>query len=407
MPSESGSRYPSLPHWLASRRQHRELLGEELRLLYVAMTRARDTLLLSATITESKFEKAWKRNDSLGEPELSSATTYADWLAIWFSQNCAANSDALEGQNTLLRWMIHDDTKLAAPPIESPAEAAGVPASLDPEAWQEIQGRLEWKYPFTPATGQPAKIRVSEFSSRAAERPDEEAAALAIRGQRSEVRGQRSEVGDQKSEVKSQRSEIKRRLPLTHSPTNSVTRLPLTAAEIGSIHHTFLEFVSLAKVASTTELQAEAQRLEDLGVLTPDQIAELDFEGIAAFWNSNLGREMRSHAADVRRELAFTIRFTPEELAGVSGVATETSMSGELIVAEGKADLVLILPDELRLVDFKTDRVTSRELPGRSKLYEPQLRLYAHALAQIYRRPVIQCWLYFLQAREAVRIPIT
>jgi ATP-dependent helicase/nuclease subunit A len=115
---------------------------------------------------------------------------------------------------------------------------------------------------------------------------------------------------------------------------------------------------------------------------------------------------MRSHAADVRRELAFTIRFTPEELAGVSGVAIETSMSGELIVAEGKSDLVLILPDELRLVDFKTDRVTSRELPGRSKLYEPQLRLYAHALAQIYRRPVTQCWLYFFQAREAVRIPI-
>src|SRR5205807_1693030 len=80
MPPDSGSRYPSLPHWLASRRQHQELLGEELRLLYVAMTRARDTLLLSATVTESKFEKAWKQNDSLGEPELSAATSYADWL---------------------------------------------------------------------------------------------------------------------------------------------------------------------------------------------------------------------------------------------------------------------------------------------------------------------------------------
>ena len=41
--------YPSLPYWLARRRQRRELLGEELRLMYVAMTRARDTLLLSGT----------------------------------------------------------------------------------------------------------------------------------------------------------------------------------------------------------------------------------------------------------------------------------------------------------------------------------------------------------------------
>ena len=47
-PPHTGRRYPSLPHWLAQRHQRREQRGEELRLLYVAMTRARDTLILTA-----------------------------------------------------------------------------------------------------------------------------------------------------------------------------------------------------------------------------------------------------------------------------------------------------------------------------------------------------------------------
>jgi ATP-dependent helicase/nuclease subunit A len=178
----------------------------------------------------------------------------------------------------------------------------------------------------------------------------------------------------------------------------------VSATDIGSIHHTFLEFVSLEKVGSANELQAEAQRLEELGLLTSDQIAELDFEGIASFWKTQLGHETQANAAAVRRELAFTIRFSPDDLAAVGGVPAEPSMGGEFIVAEGKADLALILPQEIRLVDFKTDRVISRELPERSKLYAPQLRLYAHALSQIYKRPVTECWLYFLKPREAIRV---
>ena len=58
-PPQTGGRYPSLPHWLAQRRQRRELRGEELRLLYVAMTRARDTLILSGGVTEKKWDEKW------------------------------------------------------------------------------------------------------------------------------------------------------------------------------------------------------------------------------------------------------------------------------------------------------------------------------------------------------------
>ena len=60
-PPHTGRRYPSLPYWLARQRQHRELLGEEMRLLYVAMTRARELLLLSGSLAEATFSKLWKQ----------------------------------------------------------------------------------------------------------------------------------------------------------------------------------------------------------------------------------------------------------------------------------------------------------------------------------------------------------
>ncbi|MEI9960987.1 MAG: 3'-5' exonuclease [Limisphaerales bacterium] len=60
-PPQTGRRYPSLPHWLAQRHQRREQAGEELRLLYVALTRARDVLILAGSVTENNWGKALEK----------------------------------------------------------------------------------------------------------------------------------------------------------------------------------------------------------------------------------------------------------------------------------------------------------------------------------------------------------
>src|SRR5438552_12406427 len=83
-PPHTGKRYPSLPYWLARRRQQRELLGEELRLLYVAMTRARDTLLLSASISQKRLQSFW--NGEIGPQILAKARSFSDWVGLWFSE---------------------------------------------------------------------------------------------------------------------------------------------------------------------------------------------------------------------------------------------------------------------------------------------------------------------------------
>jgi ATP-dependent helicase/nuclease subunit A len=71
---------------------------------------------------------------------------------------------------------------------------------------------------------------------------------------------------------------------------------------------------------------------------------------------------------------------------------------------QGVADLAVLLPQEIWLVDFKTDELGADDLPEKTKLYEPQLKLYVRALKNIYSRPVTNGWLHFLAARKTVAV---
>jgi ATP-dependent exoDNAse (exonuclease V) beta subunit len=92
------------------------------------------------------------------------------------------------------------------------------------------------------------------------------------------------------------------------------------------------------------------------------------------------------------------------EVARFTGEKPEPGLESEFIVMQGVADLVVLLRDEIRVVDFKTDALRPGELSGKTTLYAPQLKVYACALARIYRRPVSECWLHFLHVRQSVQI---
>ena len=109
---------------------------------------------------------------------------------------------------------------------------------------------------------------------------------------------------------------------------------------------------------------------------------------------------------DVRRELAFTARFSPVELSEIIGKKSSPDLETEFVVVQGVADLVVLLPDEIWLVDFKTDDVQSGDLTAKINTYTQQLRLYARALAKINTRPVTNCWLHFLSADKTIPVEI-
>jgi ATP-dependent helicase/nuclease subunit A len=374
-PPHSGSRYPSLAHWLARRRQFRESLAEELRLLYVALTRARDTLVLTGSVFGARFKKLWRQQGE-GLNAVFSARSAADWLASWFGKHVGLEVvDELQGDTDLLRWRLYDEAALvvseAQPNVLEPTET---PAPA-PEAWHAVQDRLSWSYPWLPATKQPAKTSVSALRRLTADAEQESAKLFRTRGDRAAVSAARFQV-----------------------PAKSMD----AAADVGTAHHEFLQHVELEKTGSLAQIETEAKRLQELGFLTAQQVALLDLRGLFAFWDSELGRKFRAQAPFVRRELPFTARFSPAEIAQLLNEPAPEKLDQEFVVVQGVADLVALLPREIWLLDFKSDDVRSKQLEQRLETYRPQIRIYSAGLSRIYSRPVSQSWIYFISVRKAV-----
>lgn len=380
-------RYPSAVQWLARQRQQRELLGEELRLLYVALTRAREKLILSGSISRQRWDGT-PAEAPLTPLALLAARNALEWLRLWV---------AAHGRMASTLYTLHelDDTALIQPPEAATIVAARETPLLDDKTLAHLQSVLTWDYPFETAVRRPAKTSVTALRrAAAAELEAEELFAPRVR---------RAEKG------------------------TAVGRL--SAADVGNAHHRFLQHIALPLGTGGRSLQAEAGRLQRDGVLTAEEAAALDFVALDAFWQSSAGRRIQAQAANVKRELEFTARFTPAELDAIIHATAQRSPPGadsqpeaetysgevrdfgstveweDFVVVQGVADLVVLLPDEIWLLDFKTDHLDAGEVEAKRNFYAPQLQLYALALERTYGRPVTERWLRFLACGVTVSIP--
>src|SRR5205085_4114354 len=127
-----------------------------------------------------------------------------------------------------------------------------------------------------------------------------------------------------------------------------------------------------------------------------EEVAVLDFKSLLAFWKSEVGQRILAEVANVHREIPFTARFSPEDFASLNLCPNAADLNGEYFVVRGKADLAVLLPREIWLLDFKTDQLTEMESEEKVRLYAPQLKLYALGLSRIYRRPVTYRCLHLL-----------
>ncbi|MCX8108330.1 MAG: PD-(D/E)XK nuclease family protein [Verrucomicrobiae bacterium] len=178
----------------------------------------------------------------------------------------------------------------------------------------------------------------------------------------------------------------------------------LSAAARGTAHHRFIELADIAQLTTLAGAQSEAQRLESLGLLSPEEVTALDLEAITRFWQASLGRRILANTGNIIRELEFTARFSADDIRGL-GVPVKPGIGpDEFVVVQGIVDLVVILDNALWIVDFKTDDVEKPELELKVQAYRPQLMAYGKALGRIYRRPVTEMWIHFLALNTSVAL---
>ncbi len=336
--------------------------AEELRLLYVAMTRAREKLclVLAADKLQNKLQSfAGNATDTVAFPPHSvlSASSMGEWLlSALIRLPCATTLHALLGSYNVP--LIQDNTvwdiRFCTPSSHSlcQAETEETIAEADEALIQQIRENIAYEYPHTTLTRVPAKLAASDIA----------------------------------------RDKTATRFIATARPS-FMSQSGLTPSERGTAMHAFMQFADYTRAAS--DLSKEIQRLTNQAFLSPEQAAALDIARLSAFFKSDLYGRI-CNASRCLREYHFTFQKPATEL---NDMVTDPHA---VTVIQGIADCVFEEPDGLVVVDYKTDRVqTADELAER---YAPQLDVYRRALQTIFEKPVKECLLYSFSLQRTVHI---
>lgn len=384
-------RYPTLPRLVIERQLLLETLSEEMRVLYVAVTRAREKLYLVGSQRNlpralTKWtETAAGARDGQGafSPEvLAAARCFLDWIGpavaghpdAQLALQAAGIAGALAGGGQLAdpsawrlrlidRSLLTGDSGpvLPAPELESVAQRRILP---DHGFGEEVARRLGWQYQHAALHGKHSKVSVSELKRRF-EIVDEEAAPL---------------------------NPWQR--PALLRPAFMQQQVGLSQAEIGSAIHLLLQHVDLGAPPTVAYLQQLQAALLQRALLSLEAAASIDLNLVAGFLQSDLGCRLR-RAKQVWRELPFSLRLSASELYGAG-------CAGEHVFVQGIIDCIFRDGDRTVLLDFKSDRVTERSLATTSANYRVQLELYARAATELFHLPVDERYLYFLRLGTAL-----
>ncbi len=325
-----------------------ELLSEEMRLLYVALTRAQDHLYLSGSVRNlGKKLSNMATMLAIGGAALlhSRATNFADWVLCALLQHpsggalralCTVEDVPVGAQTGALAITIFEE------PCDAPAKLARtavLTATPDAAAVQSLKEGFAWVYPNEMLTALPAKVSVTSLvhkeQSTALERP----AFLAKDG--------------------------------------------MSATEKGTALHAYLENADFAVLkaalaqggaALRAALAAETQRQISDRQLVPELAQKLDAAHLEAFFGGEAFARVCA-AKQVHREYAFITGLPAHEVLAASGMQTAAS---DTVLVQGIADLVLVFDDHIELLDYKSDR--SKNAAALRKAYQSQLAYYAKAI---------------------------
>ena len=353
----TAKRYKTLPYAALAQAIRTETLSEEMRVLYVALTRAQDALII--TIPLKKTDSALKtpalcaHAEATGPEAMQSMNSWAGWLLT--ATLLHPHSDALWAHTGLLPHYLPTRVPLTVHLLPAP-ETAPAPAEIpapapDAALLDTLRQSFAWHSPRAPLQKIPAKVSVS-------------AVAHAAR-------------------------------PVALERPAFLQKSGLTGAERGTAIHAFMQSVPFDGPAP--DLDAEVRRQIDARLLDPALADKLDLDRVRPFFESAVWRRIR-HAKTVLREEPFITALPAAQITPEAG-----ECEAEVLV-QGIADLVLVYDDHAEILDYKTDR--SRDASFYIEEYAAQLRLYRRAFAQRLAVPVTKLTIYSFTLGQEIDIPL-
>ena len=419
--------YPSMPWLYCKSIKSDAMKAEEQRILYVALTRARDKLFLTGYINkEIKKEKgvgahikhaALTQTQALGADLIKAGNSYLHWLLIAFARHLDGgtplrNVIELEGETNFdlldrqcqVKVEIHDgslygDLDYKADVDEMTINTVRALGKVnDVELPEEIVQRFDFTYPNLIAAKTTAKISVSELKRRFAERDAEAVSATEVSMQQQSVPS-----GDATEDTTDEAAVVDTSIPAiseTELADSIFGRKPMaiadaeeivTGAQWGTLMHEAMQWLPVKKYTqkSMTDM---LDSLQAEGKFSDEERSLLSDRSLYGFFNSDLGQRLIA-SKRVERELPFSMLFDGNRVY-------PDVENGERLFLQGIIDTAFVEDGQWVLVDYKTDRVKSGdELIRRYKI---QMDLYKEALERLTNMPVKASYIYSFRLHEAV-----
>ena len=359
---ETRRRLPTLPHAALQTAIRRGTLSEELRLLYVAMTRAKERLVLlcsekdPAKKLQSLAAGLTFAGERLEPARVQGAGSFAGWLLSAFLRHPDAHIlRELAGLPAEVVLHAQEHMAFLMPANEDQRQPEERTEALCPpepaEALREfVRARLEYRYPYAHLSCVAAKRAVSELT----EKDQQEAFAFSSRPAFVRAGG-------------------------------------ITAAQRGTAMHAFLQYADFP--SASRDLEGEIERLLARGYMTPRDAAALEKDKLARFFAGPFAARMLA-SGKIMREKKFTLRIPAAEFS--------PDAAGESVVVQGIIDCAFEENGALVLLDYKTDRVESMEVLR--ERYGGQLAYYRRAMRECFGMEAAETLIYSFWLGEWVGV---
>ena len=364
-------RFPTIAKQAIAAKMRAQSLSEELRVLYVAMTRPKDRLIMtyaSANIEKELTQMAARLD--ICDPLLlcSEVGSAGEWVLLAALRHSeAVRLHQLSSKPDHVR-ILQYPWKISVVESMQIAEQLDIAQSektqVRADYFHRMQRGLSMQYPYAAATRVPSKLTATQLKGRY---KDHEAAE-----------------GTVQHITKSFR---KPEFVQDH----------ISGTQYGIAMHTIMQRIQFSETGDLKALEAEVNRLVQLGHITSELACHVKLSDINRFFETEIGKKLRQGTHCVR-EFKFSVlddaaRYVPET-------------DGELILLQGVVDCAMIEPDGITVVDFKTDRVSKADLRGSVSSYQAQVQTYARALEKIYGVPVVNAYLYYFRLGELVSVDL-
>lgn len=436
--------YPTLPNLSIRRRSQLELLAEEMRVLYVGLTRPKEKMILIGTVKDlAKKVSSWaqvQNEPALMLPDyvLARGRSYLDWVGPALIRHAGAEklremsglggsvSNALDSDPSAWEITVFsaDDLSLATlggweeTEESSPERRYRLQALLKRESVINeieevshqgtaamIHSRLSWDYPFLAASRLSAKTSVTEMKK-----------LITLQDQPSTDLMEEARLQQESKDP-----------GLRHSGSMSLRRPKfmeqdkMTPTERGTVYHTVMQHIPLNQGdVDAGVLEETLHRLVDLSIITRQQAEMIEPEKVCSFYKNDIGKRLLSSewvsrempfsyglsVEEAHRGLLFTDRFIDGGVADLKPVISFPEGPGETVLIQGVVDCLFREDGKYVLVDYKTDRVLEHRggIAALAENYRFQLELYGRALEDILGEAISEKWLYFFDGEQAVSL---